>query len=175
MHTLCIWLFWPEMSLSELSTHECSVSQTVTGRQCTVVKIEKSIRKGADSCSSQILYITPHQCHFVLYLMEQCVILTVELHEITEIIKDFTQSIWNSDKSASHTDKQTRKRYASGTMASGETKSMKGNVKSSLNGFNHNTDNSFWRSNRQQQAATFRFCSSGLDKKKRHIIYPLLM
>lgn len=61
--------------------------------------------------------------------MEQCV--TVELHEITEIIKDFTQNCL-SDKSASHTDKQTRKRYESRIMASGETKSMTGNVKSSL-------------------------------------------
>lgn len=44
--------------------------------------------------------------------MGQCVILTKKLHEITEIIKDFTQSISNPDKSGSHRDKQTRKRDA---------------------------------------------------------------
>lgn len=86
-------------------------------------------------------------CHFALYLMERCVILIGELHEISEIIKDFTQSIWKSDKSGSHRDKQ-----ASRIIASGEIKSMTGDLKSRNTFFkkNHNNDNSFWKHNAQQ-------------------------
>lgn len=44
--THSIWLFWSEKSWCELFTHECSNWQTVTWRQCSVVKIFKRYQKG---------------------------------------------------------------------------------------------------------------------------------
>lgn len=102
MWTVHTWMQW---------LMDCNMKTQLLKFQKVVVV--RSIRKGADSCYSQIPYITLHHCHFVLYLMGQCVILPKELHDITEIIKDFTQSIWNSDKCGSQRDKQTRKRDTS--------------------------------------------------------------